>query len=793
MFGEAELRKYMLERQLSPQQTDYLLKAYEEPARQVGRSGFAAMTVEHRSLKMGRTVNLESRTGEFALALHLDFDDEVIAYFEQPPPVSVVRNYKGDRKRTVDYYADSLVLRRDSPEVIEVKPEDRLLRLVDEQPDWTYEGGCFRFSPAEEAFARIGIRYRVVSSSEVGQVRVSNLMILRGCIRHAQADVATDPRIQKVLGPSEVISISDLSDRIGTRSLDPILLAVASGVLWADIDSYLLSEPDTCPVVLEPWRPSQAVLLEWNKSRLSEAAAGGECTAAQHPAEKYLGYSDQRHQELMAGRNDRTARRWRASMEAGKASGLSEFASLTPGYARSGNRLPKRDPACFTFARAFIAEQWTSDSKPTFPALYRDYKLAAEEHNSAIAPLSKPTMRMLLSNAEGPLALERGGKRLANKLAQPSPTESRAMLPIRPFELASCDHYLCDLYVVVCDANGLRYAMRPWLTVLRDCYTKGVLAISISFRSPSRVSCSLIIRYCLRNHGRLPEQIVVDGGAEFRSKYFSALLSFLGINLLFRPSGHPRYGSEAEGFFQQFRSLWLSNRPASLVSEQQVREISGPRRAQSLACIQPINFWSECLSFCEWHDEYQTGSQITCPRGLREAGLARFPSSGLVRPDDEQFRLASCVDGGRYKVQPQRGIHIDDLHFYSPLLNTHAAKHVDVRIDPEQPFCVYALIDNRWITCHASRSRSFELLSHSNRWRENLVQTAPPDLKNALRNDADRGLALRRRQCASRDAAADEGQGETKRSPYPAPPHPSEPAMRWSDDLPELQLENWND
>src|SRR5690606_12697756 len=181
------------------------------------------------------------------------------------------------------------------------------------------------------------------------------------------------------------------------------------------------------------------------------------------------------------------------------------------------------------------------------------YKAAAEGWHPGYKWVSEPTFRKICAETFESLAYGRGGRRAANAAAAPSAVEDRSLKATRPFELASCDHYLCDLHCIVLNANGMAYALRPWLTVLRDCHTKSILAFWLTLRPPSRRSCALIMRQCLRTHNRLPEGVIVDRGADFRSNYFSALMSHCRINLILRPAGHPRFGSEAERFFGQFK------------------------------------------------------------------------------------------------------------------------------------------------------------------------------------------------------------------------------------------------
>ena len=66
---------------------------------------------------------------------------------------------------------------------------------------------------------------------------------------------------------------------------------------------------------------------------------------------------------------------------------------------------------------------------------------------------------------------------------------------------------------------------RPWMTLLIDAYSRRVLPIYLTFDPPSYRSCMMVLRECVRRHKRLPQIVVVDGGKEFESTYFEALLA----------------------------------------------------------------------------------------------------------------------------------------------------------------------------------------------------------------------------------------------------------------------------
>ena len=94
----------------------------------------------------------------------------------------------------------------------------------------------------------------------------------------------------------------------------------------------------------------------------------------------------------------------------------------------------------------------------------------------------------------------------------------------RPFEIGHIDHTELDIELV--DSKTGQNMGRPWVTFFSDAYSRRLLAVYLTFDPPSYRSCLMAIRSCVKNHGRLPQIIVVDNGAEFYSSYFETLLCF---------------------------------------------------------------------------------------------------------------------------------------------------------------------------------------------------------------------------------------------------------------------------
>lgn len=751
-YSSLALDQYLVRHTISGATADYLRRAHAGLARDIGTGGYACVVTEYQSRKMGVTVNTESRTHESIYAIHLDFDGSVEAFFEQPPAVDCHRTTRRGHSRLVNYVPDMLVLGNAGPYVAQVKPERELLSRVAQSKDWIQEAdGTIRDLAAEQAFKRLALPHAVVSTARLNKLRAANISLLLQSLEYGAVDDALREATVAFLTDHPITRLQDLAEHLGLVDHTPLLYLIARHQLFTDLSSFSLTESAACFVSLSPGLLRTEVYDAMEHFRRSPVGTG-DPTAGQEqlPLSKHVAKGVAIVDRLDEGLTGRSARRWNAKIAAGMRDGLSRVVAATPRHDLSGNRSPKRPLVVLAYAENVIRTEWAAATKPSPAALWRSYKTAAEAWHPDYRPISRPTFRTLTQHLIGALALQRGGRRVANAKAAPTNVDERALKPTRPFELASCDHYLCDVHCVVLHANGMAYVMQPWLTVLRDCYTKSVLAFWLSLRAPSRRSCALIIRQCLRTHGRLPEWIIVDRGSDFRSNFFSGLMSHCRVNLMFRPSGHPRFGAEAERFFGQFKELWLSSRPGNRVSLREVRAVSGSHRPQNLACLSLLDLWEDLVEFNAWFDHYTVPSSTASPAILAGEGLQRFSCSGRIIPYDDTFLIASAVDDAAYTLDPQRGLHIDAFHFWHPNFGGRPRQSVPVRRDPQDPYRAYALIDGRWVTCKASAAPGYDTKHSLLQAAEGVIMLDGAELRVAVRDDADRLLmeALRRRQAA---------------------------------------------
>src|SRR5207249_10845055 len=141
----------------------------------------------------------------------------------------------------------------------------------------------------------------------------------------------------------------------------------------------------------------------------------------------------------------------------------------------------------------------------------------------------------------------------------------------RPWEIAHIDHTQLDIELLSSLGKPLG---RPWATFLVDAYSRRLLAVYLTFDAPSYRSVMMVLRVCVRRLGRLPQMLVVDGGKEFRSRYFEALLNSYACHKKYRPWAKPRYGSVIERLFGTANTQFVFNLTGNTQITKQVRQVT---------------------------------------------------------------------------------------------------------------------------------------------------------------------------------------------------------------------------
>src|SRR6266568_7442900 len=83
-----------------------------EPSRRVtGRA--SNVCVRYASHKMGRTIQAESHRNELAVIYEMEHDENVLEYYDQPPPIKIEYFTKSGKKVAPFYTPDFFIIQKD--------------------------------------------------------------------------------------------------------------------------------------------------------------------------------------------------------------------------------------------------------------------------------------------------------------------------------------------------------------------------------------------------------------------------------------------------------------------------------------------------------------------------------------------------------------------------------------------------------------------------------------------------------------------------------------------------------
>ena len=715
-----------------------------EPSRMVGIHAKNNICSSIFSDKMGHTISLESRTAEKCFFLMSEYDDQVLEIWEQPQPVKIQRTDKNGISRPGSYTADFLLLTTNGPVVVEVKPEKTLSELTTTKPnDWICDSNNrFKYVPAVSLFNEIGVPHEIFCYKNNHANLAANIELLLGSRSAPDYDAKIVTSLHSVFDECFYWHFSALRERLDLKNYTPLIQLCDKRIIYGDIHKYLLSNPENFVVTQDPELLSEANKIVSVKSIYEPGVEEG-LALDRVPSEKAARTALERIKIVNSQSQDRSARRWRAMVKNGQKIGLSPFQVLLSKDYAKGNRRTKVNDTVREFLFSYLRSTHSKSQGLSDYRSYIQYKNLATDNHPQHDPVCKTTFNSYLNYLPQTLVAKgRGGRRAENAAAEPTDPLSRSLKPQIPWASAAIDHYLADIYIVVYAKDDSVYVERPWISGMVDLCTNSIIAVTLSFKPPSRQSCAKIIRECVRNHGLLPKEIIVDRGSDFKSVYFDALLANYGVTNSQRPSAHSRYGGEIEGFFGDLKKQWLSQRAGNLADYKEARSVDGKMAPKNKATLQPGELYEELQNFCKWRDTKPRNSQMSSSSIRFNNKALDYPFMGIKVPYDNDFLIATSVDSNDYKVDFQRGIHIDENYYWTPKLTNIRGKRktLQVRRDPENPEVIYALVEQRWEICHGSNIRSFLSLNKIDQFERGIIAIECANSRRKIREAMDREL-----------------------------------------------------
>ncbi|KAA0691793.1 hypothetical protein DT594_16265 [Halopseudomonas laoshanensis] len=746
MLTEIEMLHYQsISFNLSRNAKQYIQNTREsEASRMVGTHAISNLVSWRVSSKINRSVSIESRSAETAFFILSEYDSRVLELWDQPEPRKVERHDKNGRKIRCQYNPDFLLLTTDGPLVVEVKTSESIDELVSRYPsDWVRRSnGVVGYLPAETAFSEIGIRFEVFVYSTDMAYQVANTELMLQARSSPPVPAHVRAKVVSALEEQFAWTLDELRRAVGLDTFAPLVKLIDEGEIVADLRGALLSEAEGCVVA----RDSR--LLREGRELLKAGQVTGpvsqrSVSITRVPTLRDAEHALKRLSDLEDGPQNRSTRRSKKTVSDGAVCGLSPFQSLLPKYYQSGNRRRRLGREVEEFLAQYLSGEHANSAGLSKYRSYVRYRVMAAEVHPGLDPVSQKTFDTRLGQMPARYAaLKRGGKRAANAVADPTDPEKRVLRSRLPWERAAIDHYLADIYVVVYSSDGTVYVERPWVTAMIDLYSSYVLAITISFLSPSSRAVSKIFRECVRLHRRLPAEVIVDRGAEFRSTYMASLTAHYGITYTLRPASHPRFGSQVERFFGEFKQQWLSQRPGNLADYKEARSVDGKCAPKKRAIMFPARAFEELKAFCNWRNGKLRGGELVAADTEFKRRQALYPFVAREINYDLEFMMMTAVDYKAFKVDQTRGIHVGTDWYYAPELASVRGRKssLQVRLDPENPHVVYACINQRWVTCESTGMRVYNVKSGSQQLGEGLVKLETYGLKNKIRMMDDEDL-----------------------------------------------------
>ncbi|MGZ3625070.1 MAG: TnsA endonuclease N-terminal domain-containing protein [Ktedonobacteraceae bacterium] len=364
---------------------------------------------------------------------------------------------------------------------------------------------------------------------------------------------------------------------------------------------------------------------------------------------KQLEIATERYKVLgQAGSKDsavspRTLRRWRADFHTAEAVYGHGFTGLIPRWSNSGNRLPRLSQEAEQLLEKYIAEHYETHKQQSMYAVYLLLEREARQRHIPVPSYTTFRTRVTQRSRHEQL-LKRQGPRAA-AAAEPFYWELERMTTPRhgdrPWEIVHLDHTELDI-VLVSSRTG-RSLGKPWATFMTDAFSRRLLVVYLTFDAPSYRSCMMTLRECVWRYGRFPQTLVVDGGPDFRSVYFEALLAYYSSTKATRPWAKPRYGSVCERLFGTANTQFVYNLTGNTQITKQVRQVtkSVDPKHQAVWTLGDLYAYLAEWAYEVYDQEIHPALEMS-PREAFKAGLARSGTRLHCTIDyDETFRFFS--------------------------------------------------------------------------------------------------------------------------------------------------------
>ena len=404
----------------------------------------------------------------------------------------------------------------------------------------------------------------------------------------------------------------------------------------------------------------------------------------------------------------RTLRDWEVKWEEAEHQYGRGYIGLLTKYQRTGNPQRKLPNASIEAMMDYIQNDYETDrqkskvhswgqmvryceAKGIYPPTYKTYCKEIKKRKGYEQTLKRKGRRAAYQEKVPYLYLDQGTPRHGDF----------------PWQITHLDHFQPDIQLV--SSRTGKVLGKPWVSVLTDAYSRRILALYLTFDPPSRRSDMMVTRECVRRHKRLPQVLIVDGGSDFNSTYFEALLAYHNVTKLERPAAEPRGGSVEERLFGTTKTGFIDNVLGNTQSSKKPREMTQSVDPRRKAIWTLAGFYRRLCQWC--YDVYDNKSHTTLERTPREEYQAGIILSGVRPYRDVEYDLKFLMQtlpiperGEKVQVTYRKGVKVHYEFYWSKKFNDSevVGTEVEVRYDPFDISRVFALVKGEWTQCDAA-------------------------------------------------------------------------------------------
>ena len=244
---------------------------------------------------------------------------------------------------------------------------------------------------------------------------------------------------------------------------------------------------------------------------------------------------------------------------------------------------------------------------------------------------------------------------------------------------------------MVLDANG--QAVRPWLTIIIDDYSRAVAGYTIFLGAPSALQTALALRQAIWRKANatwpvcgIPDVLHVDHGSDFTSTHLEQVAADLRFQLVYSTVGRPQGRGKVERLFGTLNTECLANLPGYI---SQGKPATPPRLSLSELDATLGDYFLSTYN----HRPHREIGMSPIQAWLGQGWLPRMPET-LEALDLLLVMVAKS------RTVRRDGVHFQGLRYIDPTLAAYVGEPVTIRYDPRDIAEIRVFHRNRFL-CRA--------------------------------------------------------------------------------------------